>query len=156
MTELPATLPASSCRSEMAVAMISTRRDCFSSTTLAAICWPNIRAAMKKSRAKATVAACTKPASTSAPSRRTTVTVVPRSSASMLVPAAAALASRASARTAVSTAVRRASGTSSAEVSTHPSTPSWSHASASPASTSAVAAGSPAAVRDSIAILPSA
>ncbi len=38
MTELPSTLPASRARRGIAVAMISMIRDCFSSTTLAAIC----------------------------------------------------------------------------------------------------------------------
>ena len=80
--------------------MISTSRDCFSSTTLEAICCPNIMAAMKKSRAKATWPPARSRVDASRPSKRVAVTVAPRSSASTLVPAAAALVSSAADRTA--------------------------------------------------------
>ena len=46
ISELPTTLPTSSCRTGTALTRISTIRDCFSSTTLGAIVIPNSSDAM--------------------------------------------------------------------------------------------------------------
>ena len=45
-TELPTIFPTSSCRTGIEVAMISTIRDCFSSTTLLASVMPKVSVAM--------------------------------------------------------------------------------------------------------------